>query len=152
MWANNFAASASPKTTASPAQLATIPHHSGVLEIRRNRSDGAHEHRCQDALLTRTPGETPWLQLDLGEKRRLSRIEVVLRQDLDQPETRKNFQVLGSNTPDFKSPTVLGTQGASALAHQATWSVNLTGKTPYRYLRISKTTSEYFFVAEVRAF
>jgi hypothetical protein len=98
------------------------------------------------------PGETPWLQLDLGQKRVLTRIEVVLRQDYDQPATRKNFQVLASNTPDFKSSVLLGRQGETSLPHQATFSVALTDKTPYRYLRIAKTAPEYFFVAEVRAF
>ncbi len=97
-------------------------------------------------------GETPWLQLDLGAELSLKRIEVVLRQDIDQPATRKNFHVLGSNTPDFKSPVILGTQGNETLKHQATWSVDLNGQASYRYLRISKTIPEYFYIAEVRAF
>ncbi len=98
------------------------------------------------------PDETPWLQLDLGSPQLLTRIEVVMRQDLDQIETRKNFQVLGSSTPDFLSPTVLGSQGADPLPHRETWSVKLGGDVPYRYLRIAKTVPEYFFVSEVRAF
>ena len=99
-----------------------------------------------------TPGETPWLQLDLGAAHALARVEVVLRQDIDQPVTRRNFQVLASTTPDFADPIVLGSQGETALAHRATWSADLTVKTPFRYLRVVKTAPEYFFVAEVRAF
>lgn len=98
------------------------------------------------------PGETPWLQIDLGKEHLLSRIEVILRQDIDQAETRKNFHVLGSNTPDFKSATVLGVQGNTSLAHKATWSIDWNGKVPFRYLRVAKTRPEYFFIAEMRVF
>ncbi len=97
-------------------------------------------------------GETPWLQIDLGSSQSLSRIEVITRQDFDQPETRKNFHVLGSNTPGFEKREVLGTQGDIPLSHASTWSVDLKGNSTYRYLRVSKTAPEYFFVSEVRAF
>jgi hypothetical protein len=96
--------------------------------------------------------ESPWLQLDLGVAKKIRRIEVVTRHDYDQPDTRKNFEVRGSNDATFATFTVLGKQGATPLAYKATLTLNVKPATSYRYIRIAKTQPEYFTIAEVRVF
>jgi hypothetical protein len=78
-----------------------------------------------------------WWQVDLGALYKLSRIEVVARQDVNQSFARMNFEVRGSVTADFNSGyTVLGRQGGSPFPHQGTWSVTLSGDQSFRYLRL----------------
>ena len=97
-------------------------------------------------------GEIPWLQFDLGASKELSGVEVFTRQDLDQPDTRKNFEVWASNDPRFASHDVLGKQGATPLAFKENLVLNLANPKKYRYVRVAKTKPEYFFLAEVRIF
>lgn len=94
-----------------------------------------------------------WWQVDLGEARRLRRIEVVSRQDLDQPETRRNFQVWGSNHRDMSEGyVVLATQGDQSTPFRHVFSFAVTDATPYRYVALVKTAPEYFFLAKVRVY
>ena len=94
--------------------------------------------------------EFPWLQLKLEEAKKVASIEIVTRQDFDQPQTRANFEVRASDDVHFSTYTVLGKQGATPLPYKSTWSVNLKSGKLYKYIRIAKTAQEYFTIAEVR--
>ncbi|WP_284646291.1 discoidin domain-containing protein [Paenibacillus silviterrae] len=92
------------------------------------------------------------LTLDLLEQVELykpQRIEVVTRQDADQGSTRRNFEVQGSNDIKFATYEVLGSQGADTLEYKSTWSVDVSAKPLYRYIRFVKSAN-YAAVAELR--
>ena len=96
--------------------------------------------------------------IDLGVARTLSAIELVSRPGYDFPETRRNFEVRGSNSADMSGYVVLGGQGATAFVGVdtfgavETWRKELNLQTPYRYLQVAKTVSgEAFYIDEFRA-
>lgn len=95
---------------------------------------------------------SPWWQVDLGAPTGIGQVRLVSRQDVDQPETRRNFEVRASNDPSFGSYTVLGGQGNTSFGHQATWSLNVGDRTAYRYIRVAKTVNEYFWVTELEIY
>jgi hypothetical protein len=95
---------------------------------------------------------SPWWQVDLGRPYRLTAIELVTRQGCcDQPETRRNVEIWASNNADMaQGHVVLARVGAEGLPHQATGTFSVSDPTPYRYVAVVKTASEYFFISELR--
>ncbi len=93
---------------------------------------------------------SPWWQVDLGKAYAITRVEVLARMDYDQPVTRQNFAVEGSNDATFATFDTLGEQGALPFADRGVYFVEVPGTKAYRYVRLAKTASEYFFLAEVR--
>ncbi len=92
-----------------------------------------------------------WWEVDLGSAHTLSQIQLITRQDVDQPETRHNFVIWASNNADMsKGHVVLGTQGSDTLPYQSTWTTNVTDTTAYRYVAVLKTDGGYFFVSELK--
>ena len=101
--------------------------------------------------------ELSTLTIDLGVARTLSAIELVARPGYDNPETRRTFEVRASNSADMSGYVVLGSQGTTPFVGVTpfgavgTWRQELNLQTPYRYLQVAKTVSEYFYIAEFRA-
>jgi hypothetical protein len=93
-----------------------------------------------------------WWQVDLGSAFNINRVELVARQNTDQPETRRNYEVRASNSADMSNYVVLATTGSTAFPHQGTWSAAVSNSGSYRYLRVAKTIPEYSFFAEFRAY
>jgi len=101
-----------------------------------------------------------YLQIDLGQPAALNRVEVVFRQDQDQPNTRQNFAVLASNDPSFRSGVVaLGAQESAPAPFQQPWSKDLSLAQRFRYVRFTKTSIDvdyagqaYWNLNEVRVF
>ncbi|MER5510844.1 RICIN domain-containing protein [Streptomyces sp. NPDC002766] len=89
-----------------------------------------------------------WWQVDLGQAYQLGQYSLTTRQDLDQPETRSNFEIRGSNDPSFATYTVLGRQGATTLPLASTLTGNIDVRQKFRYLRVAKTDGAYFFIAD----
>ncbi|SPF06233.1 RICIN domain-containing protein [Streptomyces sp. MA5143a] len=89
-----------------------------------------------------------WWQVDLGQAYQLGQYSLTTRQDLDQPETRSNFEIRGSNDPSFATYTVLGRQGATALPLASTLTGNIDVRQKFRYVRVAKTDGAYFFIAD----
>ncbi|MFM9693090.1 RICIN domain-containing protein [Streptomyces europaeiscabiei] len=89
-----------------------------------------------------------WWQVDLGSPSALSQFSLTTRQDIDQPETRANFEVHGSNDPSFADYTVLGRQGASVLPYTTTLTGKIDTRQQFRYVRVAKTDGGYFFVGD----
>jgi hypothetical protein len=101
--------------------------------------------------LGKTTDTRPWWQADLGGAYTLTAIDLVTRQDVDQPETRHNFQIWASNDPSFASYTLLGEQGTAIVPYRATWSLAVADVRQFRYIRAIKSIpNEYFFIAELR--
>lgn len=96
-------------------------------------------------------GKSPaWVQIDLLQPYRIDRIEVVARQDMDQITTRSNFEIQASNDPEFGKYVVLARQGSTPFEHKGTCVLYSDDDGEYRYVRIKKTDSQYFLIAEMR--
>ncbi len=90
--------------------------------------------------------------VDLAAAYLIQQVEVVTRQDIDQPITRRNFEVRGSNDAAFTSYSVLGSQGGTPLVHASTLTLVVSNPGTFRYLRVAKTDGGYFTLAEVKVF
>lgn len=102
-------------------------------------------------LWTQSGNVTPaWAQIDLLDAYRIDRIEIVGRQDMNQPTTRANFEIEASNDPEFGKYVVLARQGAEPFEDKATCVLYSNDEGEYRYIRIKKTDRQYFLLAEVR--
>ena len=96
-------------------------------------------------------GEKPYLQIDLLDAYEIDRIEIDGRTSSDQPMTRANFKLLGSNDEDFKDYEVLAEQGSDPFPHATTKIFNISDDTPYRYVRLERTYANYYmYVQEIR--
>ena len=94
-----------------------------------------------------------WLQIDLGAPTLLRRIRVVTRQDLDQPVTRRSFQLWASNHADMsRGHAVLGGVGTDGLPFRGAFTLEVEDPNAYRYIALVKTAPEYFFVSEVQVY
>ncbi|MFD5544934.1 RICIN domain-containing protein, partial [Streptomyces sp. NPDC127079] len=89
-----------------------------------------------------------WWQVDLGQAYQLGQYSLTLRQDIDQPETRSNFEIRASNDPSFATYTVLGRQGATTLPMASTLTGNIDVRQKFRYVRVAKTDGAYFFFSD----
>ncbi|MDQ0935309.1 RICIN domain-containing protein [Streptomyces turgidiscabies] len=88
-----------------------------------------------------------WWQVDLGQAYRLGQFSLTTRQDLDQSETRGNFEIRASNDPSFGTYTVLGRQ-TSTLPLAATLTSNVDIRQQFRYVRVAKTDGAYFYITD----
>lgn len=93
-----------------------------------------------------------WFCVDLGREYVITSVELVTRQDYNQPETRQNFEVRASNDSTFSSYTVLGRQGMESVGYQENFVANVADENPYRYIQVAKTDSTYFFMSELMVY
>src|SRR5581483_340323 len=105
-------------------------------------------------------GQPEWWQVDLAQTYSFKGIEILFRTDQDQVNCRRNFVVLGANTPDFEYPVVLGMREGDAVPLGQPWRVGVADTGAYRYVRVQKTNwndrdasgNYYFNLTEVRLF
>ncbi|WP_371563252.1 RICIN domain-containing protein [Streptomyces canus] len=88
-----------------------------------------------------------WWQVDLGQAYQLGQFSLTTRQNLDQSETRGNFEIRASNDPSFGSYTVLGRQ-TDTLPLAATLTSNVDVRQQFRYVRVAKTDGAYFYITD----
>ena len=93
---------------------------------------------------------------DLSEEDR-QLLELLFRQDQDQPNTRRNLEIYGSNNPSFATFAVLASVGETAVPFGQPWQAAVTDEFSYRYIRVQKTKPDadlygqsFFNLAEVR--
>ncbi|MFI6932978.1 RICIN domain-containing protein [Streptomyces sp. NPDC050287] len=89
-----------------------------------------------------------WWQTDLGQAYELGQFSLTTRQELDQPETRSNFEIRASNDPTFATYTVVGRQGSATLPYGSTLTGNIDVRQKFRYVRVAKTDGAYFFIED----
>jgi hypothetical protein len=89
----------------------------------------------------------------------IASVEIVFRNDQDQPVSRRNFEILASNDPSFKTSTKLAERGATPAPFKQTWQANVTVAEGFRYVRVQKTKIDldaygqsFFTFEEVRVF
>ncbi|WP_235029622.1 RICIN domain-containing protein [Streptomyces sp. 3213.3] len=87
-----------------------------------------------------------WWQVDLGSAYALGQFSFTTRQDVDQPETRSNFEIRGSNDPTFADYTVLRQQDATVLPYSATLTAKIDVRQKFRNVRVAKTDGGYFYI------
>lgn len=93
-----------------------------------------------------------WWQVDLGASFAITRVQLLARQDsIDEPAARVNFEVRGSNSSDGSDATVLAAHGSVAFAQKGTWTADVSAPGAFRYLRVAKTDTGSFSLAEFRA-
>jgi hypothetical protein len=80
-----------------------------------------------------------WWQVDLGRSYPINFIEIIFREDHDQPATRRNFEVRGSNDLHFRTSTLLGSQGEKVIPFKQSFQAKVVNDESYRYVRIQKT-------------
>ncbi|PBC70392.1 F5/8 type C domain-containing protein [Streptomyces sp. TLI_235] len=88
-----------------------------------------------------------WWQVDLGQPYQLGQFALTTRQDLDQSATRGNFEVRGSNDPNFGSYTVLGRQ-TDTLPFASTLTGDIDVRQAFRYVRVAKIDGGYFYITD----
>ncbi|HHN75273.1 MAG TPA: hypothetical protein ENK10_08610, partial [Acidobacteria bacterium] len=99
-----------------------------------------------------TDPEATW-QVDLGHAYQLHVIQILTRQDIDDPEMLHNFEIRASNNQDMSQGyVVLGTQGASYIPYQDTFTIDVLDQPPYRYVAAVKTAAGPFGMAELRVY
>ena len=92
------------------------------------------------------------MQIDLLEKRKISRVELVPRLDgYDSPLARTNFEVLLSNDEEFKVDVIkVGSNVDKPFGMYSTWSCNVDQNEEYRYVMVQKTIKDDFNISELR--
>lgn len=93
-----------------------------------------------------------WWQVDLGRPYALSSVQLVTRQDMDQPEQRQYFQIRASNDPNMGSYVVLATQGRQPRQYKDVFQAIVETTKAYRYIRVAKTAPGDFFIAKFCAY
>ena len=95
----------------------------------------------------------PYVQVDLGSKKSVSHVEVVLRRDI--MEDRGGIRILASNDADFKSYSLIGEQGNNEELAQKAVFVR-TNNNPYegfRYIRVYEGSyKDFMCLADIRVF
>ncbi len=93
-------------------------------------------------------------QVDLLKEYKIDLVKILPRSGYDQPPTRKNFEILGSNDEDFSegSYTQLAVWGDIAFSNETGYEAEVTDEGRYRYIRIRKTKDEYFFLSDVEIY
>ena len=92
-----------------------------------------------------------WVQIDLGAPHALTDIQLLMRQDLDRLESRRDFSIRVSDASDFSAATTVCTQGGIALPYRATLDCAVPGGN-WRYVRIAATAANPLYLAEVRVY
>jgi autotransporter-associated beta strand protein len=99
----------------------------------------------------------PWWSVDLGSAHVIQRIEISARTDLDQPDSRCNFQVQASNDSGFATYTVLAEQNAVPFPYRRTglsnsWIRFVNNPNGFRFLRVAKVASGGLNFSEFQVF
>jgi hypothetical protein len=117
--------------------------------------DNGHSRQANDGFVSSDwvsgTGAQPWWQADLAGPCRIAAVQIVASQTNTNNAWRSGFEIEASNTPDFATFAVLGTQGSAAFTGTLTLTVQNTGE--FRYVRIKKTdNATQFGFAEARVF
>ena len=145
-------APSSPRTLPTPAPLANVAlNRPATASSVRQWSDvigtanAANDGQTGGAVKVSAwhsdsnTGKPEWWQVDLGKMFRITSVEIVFRNDQDQPVTRRNFEILASNDPSFKTAVKLAERGETPVPFKQTWQANVTAAEGFRYVRVQKS-------------
>jgi hypothetical protein len=144
-----------------PATASSVRQWSDVIGVASAANDGQSAVSGKNSAWhsDSNTGKLEWWQVDLGKKYQIASVEIVFRNDQDQPITRRNFEVLGSNDPSFKTSTKLAERGETPVPFKQTWQAGVTVTEAFRYIRVQKTKIDkdaygqsFFTFEEARVF
>ena len=144
-----------------PATASSVRQWSDVIGLASAANDGQSAVSGKNSAWhsDSNTGKPEWWQVDLGRKFQIASVEIVFRNDQDQPVTRRNFEVLASNDPSFKTSTKLGERGETPVPFKQTWLASVTVADGFRYVRVQKTRIDkdaygqsFFTFEEARVF
>ena len=105
-----------------------------------------------DDWLTEETKELAWWQVDLEKEYKITEIALVFRTSANQAATRRNFEILASNDPEFNTYTKLYNSGGLTVGFKEELSVCVDLEEKFRYIRVKKTAKESFGIAECRVY
>lgn len=144
-----------------PATASSVRQWSDVIGVASAANDGQSAISGKNSAWhsDSNTGRLEWWQVDLERKHQITLVEIVFRNDQDQPITRRNFEILGSNDPSFKSSTKLAERGETPVPFKQTWQAGVTAAEAFRYVRVQKTKIDtdaygqsFFTFEEARVF
>ncbi len=121
---------------------------SGVKCTASGTLDGYAPERVTDGADTEwisawDSGEVQWIQIDLGEERKITQIVLTPRKNGYNPETTQNFKVYVSKTSDFNITNTVHTQGNGTFSDSKI--IDVGGNDTYRYVRVCQTVPWVYF-------
>jgi hypothetical protein len=127
--------------TRRPAMASSVKAWPDVIGAATAANDGQRVYlgRTSAWHSASNSGQLEWWQVDLGKSYPINFIEIIFREDHDQPATRRNFEVRGSNDLHFRTSTLLGSQGESVIPFKQSFQVKVKTAESYRYIRVQKT-------------
>ena len=97
-------------------------------------------------------GRNPFILVDLQEAYPIDQVTIVLRRDMDQPETRRKFSVQLSKDSTFSDVFEIHTQGDTSLPYKEELNLSVQSDEKYRYVRILKNDSNSLVVSEIAVY
>ncbi len=100
------------------------------------------------------PSDTKaWWQVDLGKRVLIGQLELVSRQEGDQPFTRQNTEFRGSNDPKFVDYTVIASVGDTPYGPaKSSWKSTVPPGNSFRYVRVAKKDDNHLNFSEFHVF
>lgn len=112
----------------------------------------ANDNSATTLWASATNDTAPAWRVDLAGSYQIHRVEILFRQDSDQPAARRNFEIQASNDPSFATYQVIGSQGSTTLMHAATFAADVGNATGFAHIRLRKTDGGQFSFAEARVY
>ncbi|MGL1934312.1 MAG: GDSL-type esterase/lipase family protein [Fibrobacterales bacterium] len=116
--------------------------------------DGGRGNDGNEATLWASDSEElkPYYQVDLGVKVHITSVELVTRQDIDQEQSRENFEIVLSNNRTFNTFVTLGGPTVP-IEPNGTWRTQKLLDSTYQYVRVQRTADAgHFTFSELRVF
>jgi hypothetical protein len=103
---------------------------------------------------------SPWYQVDLGSAQIINEIQLAFHNqesknistNPDQPETRKNFEIRGSNNANFTNSNLLFKQGNISVPYKSLLTQVFNNTQAFRYIRVVKTDNLPLTIFELKLF
>lgn len=111
-------------------------------------NDGINDNADYTYFKSADGDEKPFWQVDLGVSYKLTKIEFEPRKNAEDGE-RKNFKIIASETADFNNPQILG-EAKEDIGE--IYTLDITKKVRFRYIKVEKTDSSPLSIGEIRVF
>jgi len=131
-----------------PATASSFMTKNGISYQAKNGVNG----NFVDDWYTEDSAELPWWQVDLEKKYKITEMGLIFRTSANQATTRRYFEVLASNDPEFKTYTKLHDSGSTTVGYRQELKLCFDMEEEYQFIRIRKTVKEYFGIAECRVY
>ncbi len=102
----------------------------------------------------------PWYQIDLGSAQIINEFEIAFNNqesqnifiNSNQPQTRSNFEIRGSNNSDFRNSTLLYKYKNLPISYRFKLNKIINNNQSFRYIRVVKTNHNLLAIFEIKLF